>query len=127
MKRIILLAAIVLCSFAAMQADDVMSRESGVTVINTSTLAPGVRGFKGATPLKIYIRKNKIQKIEALPNEETPKFFARVKSQLLGKWDKMSVKKALKAEVDGVTGATYSSKAVIKNVKAGLEYFQSHK
>jgi electron transport complex protein RnfG len=29
--------------------------------------------------------------------------------------------------VDGVTGATYSSKAVIKNVKAGLEYYQNHK
>ena len=33
----------------------------------------------------------------------------------------------LKKEVDGVTGATFSSDAVKENVKLGLEYYKSHK
>jgi electron transport complex protein RnfG len=39
----------------------------------------------------------------------------------------MTVKKALKADVDGVTGATYSSDAVKENVKRGLQYYQKNK
>jgi electron transport complex protein RnfG len=30
-------------------------------------------------------------------------------------------------KVDGVTGATFSSDAVIKNVQLGLEYYQKNK
>ena len=79
------------------------------------------------TPLKIYIKKNKVEKIEALKNQETPKYFARVKKQMLNKWDGMKVKDALNQKVDGVTGATFSSDAVKENVRLGLEYYQKHK
>jgi len=30
-------------------------------------------------------------------------------------------------KVDGVTGATFSSDAVIENVRLGLDYYQKHK
>jgi electron transport complex protein RnfG len=30
-------------------------------------------------------------------------------------------------QVDAVTGATFSSEAVIKNVQIALDYYQSHK
>ena len=39
----------------------------------------------------------------------------------------MTVKKAVKANVDVVTGATYSSDAVIKNVQKGLKYYMEKK
>ena len=39
----------------------------------------------------------------------------------------MSVNKAMKAKVDGATGATYSSNAVKENVRRGLEYYKKHK
>ena len=76
---------------------------------------------------KIYIQKNKIVKIEALKNQETPKYFAKIKKQMLDKWNGMTVKDAQKAHVDGVTGATLSSDAVKENVKRGLDYYQKHK
>lgn len=34
---------------------------------------------------------------------------------------------ASKLKIDAVTGATYTSKAVIQNVKLGLDYYKSHK
>ena len=111
----------------AKQDDGVITKENGVYVVNTTTLATDVEGYIGNTPLKIYIQKNKIQKIEALRNQETPKYFAKIKKQLLNKWDDMTVKKAQKAQVDAVTGATMSSEAVKENVKRGLDYYQKHK
>ncbi len=112
---------------SAMPGDEVITKDKGQTVVNTSSLTTDVTGYMSNTPLKIYISGNKIQKIEALPNKETPKYFFKVKKQLLNKWDGMTVNKALKAQVDGVTGATMSSDAVKTNVMRGLEYFKKHK
>ena len=107
-------------------ADDTMTKENGITVINTTSLGKDVQGYLGATPLKIYIQKNKVVKIEALKNQETPKYFIKVKKNLLNKWNGMKVKDAKKQKVDVVTGATYSSEAVIKNVQLGLDYYSKH-
>ena len=128
MKRIACIAFVSLALMSATTQDHtVMTQEKGVYVVNTTTLAADVEGYVGATPLKIYIKKNKVLRIEALKNEETPKYFIKVKKHLLPKWDGMTVKKALKADVDGVTGATYSSDAVKENVKRGLQYYQKNK
>lgn len=107
--------------------DKVMTKKDGVYIVNTTTLTQNVIGYNGPTPLNIYIKDDKIQKIEALPNEETPRFFEMVKSGLLNKWNGMTVAKAATAEVDAVSGATYSSNAVKANVKAGVKYYQKHK
>lgn len=108
-------------------ADEVVTKEKGVTVVNTTTLAEDVEGYAGPTPLKIYIKKDKIEKIEALDNIETPKYFAIIKRDLLSKWNGLTVKAASTQEVDVVTGATYSSEAVIENVRRGLEYYKKRK
>lgn len=112
---------------SAMPGDNVITKEGKTTIINTTIIGKNIEGYNGATPLKIYIEKNKIVKIEALANDETPKYFHRVKKTLLDKWNGMTVKKAVKANVDVVTGATYSSDAVIKNVQKGLKYYMEKK
>ena len=112
---------------SAAPANDTMVKENGMYIVNTTTLGKDVVGYVGTTPLKIYIKKNKIVKIEALKNQETPKYWAKVKRQLLTKWDGMKVKDALKQQVDGVTGATFSTDAVKENVRLGLEYYKAHK
>jgi len=104
-------------------ADDVVTKENGVTVVNTTSLAEDVEGYAGPTPLKIYIKGNKIEKIEALKNLETSKYFALIKRDLLSKWNGLAVKKATTQKVDVITGATYTSEAVIENVKRGLDYY----
>lgn len=103
-----------------------MTTEDGMTVINTTTLCSKVKGYNENTPVKIYIKDGKIVKVEPLRNKETPKFWARVKKGMINSWDRMNVKKAAKAKVDVVTGATLSSNALIKNVQEGIKYYQSN-
>ena len=108
--------------------NEVMSKLSdGTYVVNTTTLAKDVRGFRGNTPLNIYIKAGKVVKVEALSNQETPNFFNKVKQGLLQKWNGMKATKASTTNVDGVTGATFSSKAVKENVKRGVKYYIAHK
>ncbi|MBP5257660.1 MAG: FMN-binding protein [Prevotella sp.] len=109
---------------SAMPSDNIITKEEGMDVVNTTSLSKNVTGYIGTTPLKIYIKRNKVVKIVALRNQETPKYFAMVKKQLLDKWNGLTLKQASKQKVDAVTGATYSSNAVIKNVQLGLDYYQ---
>ena len=120
-----LTAALLLMS--AMPGDEPITKNGKETIVNTTTIAADVKGYIGTTPLKIYIVNNKIDHIEALPNQETPKYFLKVKKQMLDKWNGMTVNKAIKADVDGVTGATYSSDCLKQTVKRGLEYYKKHK
>ncbi len=119
-------AALLLLTSGMAVGDSVIVKEGATTVVNTTTLTKDVRGFRGPTPVKIYIKGNKIQKIEPLQNQETPKFFARAKT-ILAKFEGKSVSKAAKLEVDAKTGATFSTKALIKNVQAGAKYYKAHK
>lgn len=129
MKKLYYSIIICVCAILLMSAvkDEIMSKSNGIYIVNTTKLASDVKGYKGNTPLKIYIKKDKIQKIEALQNSETPKYFKMVTSQLLNKWNGMAVKKVATAKVDGVTGATLSSNAVKENVKRGVSYYLKHK
>lgn len=130
MKKIALIcaavAAVVLLS-SAKKNDKTMVKENGTYIIDTTELGKQVDGYVGPTPLKVYIRKNKIEKIEFLPNQETPKYWNACKKHMLNKWDGMKVSEAKTAEVDGRTGATFSSDAVKANVKLALEYYEKNK
>jgi electron transport complex protein RnfG len=132
MKRKILsgLALVVLAAImqsAAPQDDQVMTKENGTYIVNTTTLGKKVIGYVDATPVKIYIKKNKVEKVEILKNQETPKYNAKVKKALQEKWNGQKVKDAAQLKVDAVTGATFTSEAIIKNVQLGLEYYQKNK
>ena len=131
MKKIKALTAACVVAMAtifvsAIPSDGIMTKEGKTTIVNTQLLGKKVRGFRGATPLKIYIEKNKVIKIEALKNQETPKYMAMAK-KLLANYEGKTVKKAAKMEVDGVSGATFTSKSLKKNVQLGLEYYQKNK
>ena len=118
-----LLLTVSLSAAAQAKADNVITKENGATVINTTTLADDVEGYAGPVPLKIYIKKDKIEKIEPLKNIETPKYWALIKRDLINKWNGLTVKKAATQQVDVVTGATITSEAVIENVQRGLDYY----
>jgi electron transport complex protein RnfG len=129
MKKILtLVAGIIVAAIltSSRQAEQVITKEDGMTVVNTTELSKDVIGYISPTPLKIYIQKNKVVKVEALKNQETPKYFVKVKNAILEKWNGKKVAEAQKLKVDGVTGATMSSDAVIKNVQLGLEYYQKN-
>ena len=118
-------AALCLMSFVA--GDNIMTKENGVYVIDTTELGKDIEGYQAPTPLKVYSKNDKVEKIEFLKSQETPKYYVKVKKALLEKWNGLKVKDAKTQQVDVVTGATYSSEAVIKNVQLGLDYYQKNK
>ena len=118
--------AMIAVMVSAMPNDNVISRENDTVIVNTMQLGKNIKGFRGNTPVKIFIRKNKVVKIETMPNHETPQFFAKAKT-LLDQFNGQTVSKAAKMNIDGVSGATYSSEALKKNVKLGLEYYKKNK
>ena len=119
---------LLLAAFTLAQADNVMKKEKdGTYVVNTTTLADDVEGYNGTTPLEIYIKKNQIVKVVLLKSMETPKYNAKVKKQMIPLYENVKLKKGKKVEVDGVTGATFTSEAVKENVQRGLDYYWKHK
>ncbi len=97
-------------------------------IINTTDLGKDISGYGGPVPLEIYVTKGIIDSIVALPNSESPKFFGRLKSSGLTRaWNGKTLSEAEDMEVDGVTGATYSSNAFIANVRAGAAFAQGAK
>lgn len=113
-------------AMSATPAKKGIKKNGNTTIVNTRGVVKGVKGFANDTPLKIYIEKGKITKIETLPNQETPSVFARAE-ELLKKFVGKSVGEAQSMNVDAVSGATYSSKALIKTVKGGLKYYETNK
>ena len=92
-------------------------------IINTTEIGKEIIGYGGPTPVEITLSNGKIQKITALPNKETPEFYGAIRnSDLLETLDGMTLEEAIDTPIDGVSGATYSSKAIIGNIKAGIAY-----
>lgn len=99
----------------------------GTTVVNTTSLTKKIIGYGGPTPVEINIVDGKITKIKVLPNQESPEYIgAVVNSNLLDTYYGHTLEEATRLKPDAVSGATYSSAAVIKNVKAGAEYALQH-
>ena len=126
MKKILLMAVIgaVLVSVSLVTPSCANNAAKGPDTlkVNTTQLGAGVIGFNGATPVEISVCKGVITKIEALPNQETPRYFQLVKeSGLLTKLVGKTVKEAKETQLDAVSGATFSSEALIQNIKLGLE------
>lgn len=98
------------------------SEKPDTVVVNTTDLCKNITGYNGPTPLIIKVVKNVVVKVEALPNQETPKFFKMVeKGGLLQAPVGLKIEEAVKKPYDAVSGATYSSISVIRNIKTGLK------
>ena len=102
---------------------DPVKRTADGEVVNTTELGGDILGYGGTVPLEIYITDGRIDSIKALPNNETNDVFQRLYDEgLMTAWNGLTHEEAAALEVDGVTGATYSSNAVIGNVRSGISY-----
>lgn len=123
-----LLSVLLAVAFVTASAQDVMRKDKdGTYVVNTTTLAQDVEGYNGPTPVEVYIKKNKIVKVVPLKSQEGPKYVAKVKKDMLPKYEQMNVKKGTVQDVDAVTGATFTSQAVQENIRRAVAYYKKHK
>ena len=126
--KITLLSVLLAVAFVTASAQDVMRKEKdGTYIVNTTTLAQDVEGYNGPTPVEVYIKKNKIVKVVPLKSQEGPKYVAKVKKDMLPKYEQMNVKKGTVQDVDAVTGATFTSQAVQENIRRAVAYYKKHK
>ena len=129
MKRIVILAAIAALLVSLGLASSAQGRRAAAQpapadtlVVNTTDLCKNIIGYDGPTPLKITVVKGVVAKVEALPNTESPGYFKLVlDSGLLKTVVGKTPAEAAKMPLDAVSGATYSSEAVIENLRAGLK------
>lgn len=95
----------------------------GNTVINTTSLGQDIVGYSGPTPVEITLNNDRISKIKVLKNRETPEFLGSVlNSDLLDSYKGLSLQEAASHKVDAVSGATFTSSAIIQNIHSGIEY-----
>ena len=120
MKRVVILLAAAAVCLGACAAHKKPKPQS--FVVNTEELGKEVMGYAGTTPLEIHVKDGRIEKIVALPNAETPGFFQRVlDSPLFSSLTGKTIEEASEVQLDAVSGATWSSKAVIENIRLGLK------
>lgn len=88
------------------------------TTIYTNDYCQDIIGFNGTIPMEINMEDGKIESIKILENDETPGFLRKViGSGLLENFYGLTPKEAANFEIDAVSGATYSSTAIIKSVQ----------
>lgn len=97
----------------------------GTTIINTTELGSDIKGYAGPVPLEIVVKDGKVLDVKALENAETRDFFAEA-STLLSLWKGKTIDEAMAMKVDAVSGATFSSKAIINNMQLGLQLAHNH-
>ncbi len=109
-------------------SDTLAVQPDGSIVVSTKAIAKDIQGYGGPVPLKIHVDKSGVvTAVDTEPNSESPDFFNRAKT-LLAHWQGKTVDASLADidKVDAVSGATFSSKAIIGNMKRGLAYAKQH-
>lgn len=89
----------------------------GRIVYSSRPYGKDIIGYSGTTPLYIVLQQGRIVRVIPAANSETPSFFNRLYDQkLFERWEGMTLQEAAAAHVDAVSGATYSSAAVIRTL-----------
>lgn len=110
---------------ATVSTDTISTGADGSVTIHTAVLTDA-DGYAGPTPLDVTVDKDgKITAVTVLDNAETPRFMERA-AAVLDPYKGMDIHRAATAHVDAVSGATYTSNALITNVRAAAEYYSGH-
>lgn len=103
-------------------SDTVSVGDDGSITIHTAALCPDAEGFNGPVSLDITVADGKITAITPLPNNETPSYFAAAE-EILKSYIGLDINTAPRA--DAVSGATYSSNAILDNIHAAIAWYKT--
>ena len=112
--------------FAASCSDKNMTKNpDGSFTVNTVELGKEIGGYNGAVPISTTIKDDVIQDVTFLPNQETPDYLERVERGMLPKFKGLPIDRI--NTIDGVSGATFTSKALRRNLEAAANYYKENK
>lgn len=110
------------CMMLSSCTDKNMTKNNdGTYSVNTLELGNSIKGYAGLVPVNVTIKDTLILGVEILDNIETPEYLVDVEERMLPKYENLPIR--LASNVDAVSGATYSSRAVIKNVQVAVDYY----
>lgn len=111
---------------AASCSDPNMHKNSdGSFTIVTTELCKDIRGYNGRVPAEVTIKDGVIQDVKILENKETPSYLERVEREMLPKFRGINLSEI--SSVDAVSGATFTSRALRKNLEAAAKYYEERK
>lgn len=120
-------ALLLTCSVAGAKQPRKSASKSSYT-ISTTELCSDVKGYRGQVPVSVTFTNGRISNIKLLPNNETPAYFRRVEnSGIVQAYIGLTPKQAVSKKVDAVSGATFSSQALIQNIQAAARQAQKRK
>jgi len=92
------------------------------SVVSTSPTADRITGYAGPVPVLIAIRPDgRVSGLQLLANRESPEYVEEVvASGMLDRWRGLSAAQAAAADVDTVSGATWTSRAIREGVRFRL-------
>lgn len=125
-------AAVALGFFAVMFAVENMDKKPYIALaqeeLYTQPLCSEVVGYNDVVPLKIVLEQGIISGIEILENRETPRYMSHVENAgIIEKFYGLTPAEVAGCQVDAVSGATFTSTAIIKSVKMTMKnYAETH-
>lgn len=108
------------------EQDKIFEAKNGAILVGYAIVVHP-RGYGGLMEIAIGIADSKVNGVSMISNKETPGlgdavFKPKFIKQYLGKTPKDPVE--VKKDIDAVTGATISSKALTKGVRTALDYYK---
>lgn len=101
------------------------AQNAGNETLYTEEFCKDIVGFNDIIPLEINMVDGKIANINILDNNETPRFLQKVTdAQLVENFYGLTPNEAVNLDIDAVSGATYSSNAIIKSVKTRMAVYE---
>lgn len=92
--------------------------KDGRVIYGSIPYGKDIIGYSGPTPVYIVEKDGRIEQVVAGTNSESSEFFGTLYDQhFFDKWRGMTLDETATAQVDAVSGATYSSTAVLKTVR----------
>jgi len=125
MKKTIIIFAVALMSAASCSDPNMHKNSDGSFTIVTTELCNDIRGYNGRVPAEVTIKDGVIQDVKILENKETPSYLERVEREMLPKFRGINLSEI--SSIDAVSGATFTSRALSKNVETAAKYYEERK
>lgn len=94
--------------------------------ICSEKIAADIQGFAGATPLCLMLSpEGKVLKMVAQENAETKDYFDEAWQHILPQCEGKTLAELHANKIDGLTGATYTSESLIKNISVAKGHWLS--